>query len=276
MALTAPSDLTATSSDADTIALAWENHDTYTDIYIEYNTGAGWNRLDSISGALESHDHDGATTNTLHTYRVFGSTKDDESGYSNTDSAACWSDTISEEVAASESVSDYATAEDVSDTITETIRISDFTIDAKDIITNYVYYVGTAAGGIYEYGGFYKSDAGTAIVARWESKDTDFADQDIESSDKFKTTEFIRLHYIDKSAGALITAEVSVDGGATWTTETKNIGTGDNKGKTVDFFIVKTGQIFRFAVKSASTSDEFQWTGLEAFYSVGGDYFNPS
>ena len=273
MALTAPGDLTATSSDADTIALAWENHDTYTDIYIEYNTGAGWNRLDSISGALESYDHDGVTTNTPYTYRVFGLTKDDESGYSNTDSAACWSDTITDEIAVSESVTEYATGVTVSDTITDTVYMSDFAVDATGIITNYAYYVATADGKVYEYSGYYKSDGGTAITARWESKDTDFADQDIESSDKFKTTEFIRLHYIDKSAGALITLEVSVDGGATWTTKTKNIGTGDNKGKTVDFFIIKSGQIFRFAIKSASTSDEFQWVGLEAFYSVGGDYF---
>jgi len=113
-------------------------------------------------------------------------------------------------------------------------------------------------------------------MAQWESKDTDFAEQSIEYADKFKTVEFVRLHFIDKSAGALIDVKVSTDGGATWTTETKTIGTGDNKGKTKDFHFPKTGQIFRFAVRSVSTSDDFQWTGLEAFYTVGGDYFEAS
>ena len=93
------------------------------------------------------------------------------------------------------------------------------------------------------------------------------------TSDKFKTIEFVRLHYIDKSAGARISVKVSTDGGAAWTTKTKSIGTGNSKGKTKDFHFITTGQIFRFAIESISVSDEFQWVGLEAVYSVGGDYF---
>jgi hypothetical protein len=274
---TAPSALSATANGyTDQIDVSWTNGITYTLIYILHKTSGSWGTLDTLDGDETSYEHEGVTTNVLHYYRVKGY----HSGYteplsdpSNTDSAACWADTIIDEIAVSESITEYKTGATPSDTVTDTMYVSDFAIDAKDIITNYTYYVGTATGGIYEYGGLYKSDAGTAITARWESKDTDFADQSIENSDKFKTVEFIRLHYIDKSAGAHISIKVSTDGGASWTTKTKNIGTGNSKGKIKDFYFVITGQIFRFAIESISTTDEFQWVGLEVFYSVGGDYF---
>lgn len=271
MALYPVTDLTATASDADTVALVWTNLDTYGWINIQYNKGSGWvTYVSELDESTEVYYVDDIVPNTSYNFRLV---LYEGLIYSNTDSSTCWADTITDEVAVSESVSDYATGGTVSDTITDTVYMSDFIADATDIITNYAYYVATADGKVYEYSGYYKSDAGTAITARWESKDTDFADQSIENSDKFKTVEFMRLHYIDKSAGARISVEVSVDGGATWTTETKSIGTGDNKGKTKDFHFPKTGQIFRFAVESISTSDDFQWAGLEVFYSVGGDYF---
>ena len=294
-----PSNLSATASSLSNIDVSWTNGITYTVVYILHKTVGSWSTLDTLDGDETSYEHEGVSTNVVHYYQVKGS----HSGYteplsdpSNSDSAACWadtltnelivsesvteygtgsicSDTITDEIAVSESVSDSASATDVSDTLTDTMYVSDFAIDAKDIITNYVYYLGTAAGGIYEYGGFYKSDAGTAITARWESKDTDFADQSTENSDKFKTVEFVRLHYIDKSAGARISIKVSTDGGASWTTKTKSIGTGDSKGKTKDFHFIITGQIFRFAIESISVTDDFQWVGLEIFYNPGGDYF---
>lgn len=261
--------------DGDTIRLTWTNRDSYDSVLVERNDGSGFVDLIELGGNEESYDDTDVTANIFYTYRVYviGTGEDPEDGYSNTDSAACWRDNITDETVVSESVSDYATSVDVSDTITDTMYVSDFVIDAKDIITNYVYYLGTAAGGIYEYGGFYKSDAGTAITTRWESKDTDFADQSIENSDKFKTVEFVRLHYIDKSAGARISIKVSTDGGASWTTKTKSIGTGNSKGKTKDFHFIITGQIFRFAIESISVTDDFQWVGLEVFYNPGGDFF---
>jgi hypothetical protein len=259
-----------------TIRTTWTNGTTYTLIYILHKTVGSWEIIDTLGGSVTSYEHEGVSTNVLHYYQVQGYRgiyEEPLSDLSNSDSAACWVDTLTEEVAIDESIADYATGSTISDTITETVAVADYVIDAKDIITNYVYYLGTATGGIYEYGGFYKSDAGTAITARWESKDTDFADQSIENSDKFKTVEFVRLHYIDKSAGARISIKVSTDGGASWTTKTKSIGTGNSKGKIKDFYFIKTGQIFRFAIESISTTDEFQWVGLEAFYSLGGDGF---
>ena len=277
MAITPVSNLVATASDSDTIGLAWTNSDTYSQIDIQYDKGAGWVTYASgLAGTTTSYDVDDIVPNILYNFRLVLFKEGEAAVYSNTDSAGCFADTITDEIATSESVSDYATGSTVSDTIIDTMYVSDFIADATDIITNYAYYVATADGKVYEYSGFYKSDGGTAITAQWESKETDFADQHIENSDKFKTVEFVRLHYIDKSAGALIAIRVSTDGGASWTTKTKNIGTGNNKGKTKDFYFVKTGQIFRFAVRSVSTSDEFQWTGLEIFYTFGGDYFEPS
>ena len=273
MAPTAPSNLVATANGTDQIDLTWTNQDNYIGIDIFYDKGSGWTHLLEIDGSLEAYSHEEVISNTTYNYKISGFDIEEESGYSNTDSAACWADSVTDKIVTSESVADYKTGATPSDTVTDTMYVSDFAIDAKDIITNYVYYVGTATGGIYEYGGLYKSDAGTAITARWESKDSDFADQSIENSDKFKTVEFVRLHYIDKSAGAHISIKVSTDGGATWTTGTKNIGTGDGKGKTKDFHFIITGQIFRFAIENASTTDEFQWVGLEIFYNIGGDYF---
>lgn len=280
MALTPVTDLAATASDADTVGLAWTNSDTYGEIDIQYDKGAGWVHYESgLAGSTTSYDVDDIVPNILYNFRLV--LFDEEGGedpavYSNTDNAGCFADTITDEMITSESLAEYATGVTTSDTITDTMYVTDFVVDATDIITNYAYCVATADGKVYEYSGFYKSDGGTAITAQWESKDTDFADQHIENSDKFKTVEFVRLHFIDKSAGALIDVRVSTDGGATWTTKTKNIGTGNNKGKTKDFYFVETGQIFRFAVRSVSTSDDFQWTGIEIFYNIGGDYFEAS
>ena len=272
MALIPVSNLVATASDSDTIGLAWTNPDIYTSIRVQYNKGAGWTNIALLDGSDTSYNEDDIVPNILYNFRLSLFTEED-SGFSNTDSAVCWADALTDEIKASEVVTDYATGSDVSDTVTDTMYVSDFIIDAKDIITNYAYYVATADGKIYEYSGFYKSDAGTAITARWESKDTDFADQNIEWADRFKTVEKVRLHFIDKSAGAQISIRVSIDGGANWTTKTRNIGTGDTKGKTADFFLIKTGQIFRFAIENASASDDFQFVGLEVFYNVGGDFF---
>jgi hypothetical protein len=261
-------------SGVSTIGLAWDNSDTYSEIDIQYDKGAGWITYESgLSGSTTSYNVEDIVPNILYNFRLVLFVTGETAVYSNTDNAGCFADAITDEIKTSESVTDYATGSTVSDTITDTVYVTDYVADATDIITNYAYYVATADGKVYEYSGFYKSDGGTAITAQWESKETDFAEQDIQNSDKFKTVEFVRLHYMDKSAGALIDVRVSTDGGANWTTETKNIGTGSNKGKTKDFHFTKTGQIFKFSVRSVSTSDEFQWAGLEVFYSIGGDYF---
>jgi len=260
-----------------TIRVAWTLGATYQTIYLYHKPADGdWNVLDTLDGTDTSYEHESVVGNKLHYYYVYGYHSiytEPSSDPSNSDSAAYWADNISDEVEISESVDEYATGIDVSDVITDTMYVSDFVVDATEIKTNYVYYVATAAGKVYEYSGFHPGDAGTAITARWVSKDTDFADQSIEDSAKFKTVEFMRLFYTDKSAGATVSLKLSTDGGRTWTTKTKNIGNGDNTGKTEDFYFAQTGTIFTFAIESISPTDDFQWAGIEIFYNPGGDGF---
>jgi hypothetical protein len=277
MSITPVSNLVATASDSDTIGLAWTNSDAYSEIDIHYNKGSGWVTYASgLDGDTTSYDVDNIVSNTLYTFRLELFKTGETAVYSNTDSAAIWSDAPTETIQVSGSVVEYVTGTEYTDTVTGTVYISGAVLDAQSLKTDYAYYVGDSNGKIYQYSAAYTGDAGANIPARWESKDTDFADQNIEWADKFKTIEKIRLHYIDKTSDATVSLLISTDGGANWVSKTRSIGTGDGKGKTADFFLIKTGQIFRFAIVNASASDEFQFVGLEVFYSVGGDYFEIS
>jgi hypothetical protein len=276
----APTSLSATADSSGNIDIAWTNGTTYDLIYVLHKQGGGsWSTLTTLGGSETSYEHESVTTNVLHYYYVWGY----DSGYtepssdnSNTDSAMCSADTLTGTINVSGNIAEYVTGTDYTDTVTGTVYISGAVLDAQSLKTDYAYYVGDSNGKIYQYSAAYTGDAGANIPARWESKDTDFADQNIEWADKFKTIEKIRLHYIDKTSDATVSLLVSTDGGANWVSKTRSIGTGDGKGKTADFFLIKTGQIFRFAIVNASASDEFQFVGLEVFYSVGGDYFEIS
>ena len=266
--------------DTDTISLVWTNADSYDYINIEYDKGSGWvTYVSGLAGDTTSYDIDDIVTNTLYIFRLRLRAPSNPIGsrlsFSNTDSAGIWTENPTAMVIVSPNIAEYVTGTDVTDEVTATVYVTGVVLDAISLKTNYAYYVGSSNGKVYQYSADYKSDAGTSISARWESKDTDFADQSIEISDRFKTVEFARLHYIDKTSSATVSVLVSTDGGATWTPNTKSIGSGDGKGKTKDFHFITTGQIFRFAVENASTSDEFQWAGLDVFFSVGGNYFEP-
>jgi hypothetical protein len=185
------SSIETTSGYTNQIDLSWTLGDTYAYVNIEHKqVGGSWSFEGQVTGSVTTWEHEDVKKNVLHKYRaqgVSGGAEPEFSPYSNTDSAACWSDTITDEIVTSEFIDEYKTAEDVSDTITDTMYVSDFAVDAKEIITNYAYYVATADGKVYEYSGFYKSDAGTSIAANWESKDTDFADQNIEWANRRKS-----------------------------------------------------------------------------------------
>jgi len=275
MAIPPVTNLEVSSPGTGNLYMTWTNGDAYDGIRIIRDNGAGFLPYDNINGNETSYTDTEVAPNTIHAYKIQGKVTGEYVEPSDSDSSAYWTDTITDEIIVGDSVAEYATAPDVSDTVTDTIYVSDFVADATDIRTNYAYYMATADGKIYEYSDFYKSDGGTAITAWWKSKDTDFGDQSIENADKFKTVEFVRLHYVDKSAGALISIKLSTDGGLTWTTETKTIGNGDQKSKFEDFHFVKTSNMFTVCIENISTSDDFQWTGLEVFYDVGGDYFIP-
>jgi len=163
----------------------------------------------------------------------------------------------------------------ISDSTTDTITLLDnvgdvFTLTLK---TNYGYYLGDFSGKIYYESDEYGSDNGTAINAYWLSKETDFSDVDEEAMSKFKTVYKARLFYVDKTAGTAVIVSVSNDGGTTWTSVGRNIGTGDGTTKSIEFFFIKTGDTFQFKIDHNDTEGKFQWLNMEVFYSVGGDYF---
>ena len=142
--------------------------------------------------------------------------------------------------------------------------------------TDYGYYFGDFSGNIYYENEAYGSDNGTAINAYWLSKETDFSDIDEDAISRFKTVYKARLFYVDRTAGTAVIVSVSNDGGTTWTSAGRNIGTGDDTTKSIEFFFIKTGDTFQFKVDHNDTTGKFQWLNLEVFYSVGGDYFQIS
>jgi hypothetical protein len=162
-------------------------------------------------------------------------------------------------------------------THTDTITISDSAaasaIGSAD--PTFRYYFGSYDGKIYAEESAYKSDDGTAIDAYWESKETDFAEQGIDTLDKFKTIYKIRLWYVDISSLVTpVSVSVKPDSASSWTTATENVGgSGDDTNKCKDFYMIKSGNNFRFRVENDSTNNEFQWTALEVYYTLGGDYF---
>jgi len=164
-----------------------------------------------------------------------------------------------------------------SDTFTDTITLTDSAGSAMSVSADptFRYYFGSYEGKVYGEESTYKSDDGTSIPARWESKETDFAEESIEALDKFKTIYKIRLLYVDISeAPAAVTISVKPDGGATWSTVTENVGgVGDDTNKNKDFYIIISGNSFKFRVEHDSDDNEFQWTGLEVDYTLGGGYF---
>lgn len=256
-----------------TVRLTWSNADNYGVIDVQYDKGAGWEGKEEIGGSETSYDFEDITPNTIYNFRLECSDIEGEEpdAISNTDSTACWVSSLNATVIVSGSSIEYVTGTDYSDTVTATVYVTGVSLDAISLKTNYAYYLGDSSGKIYEYSDSFKGDSGSNIVARWESKDTDFSDQRLEISNHSKTVEYVRLSYMDKTENAIVVVSVSTDGGATWTHNSKTIGTGDGKGKFQDFHFIKTGNIFRFSIQSASASDEFQFASLEVFFTVGGD-----
>ena len=163
----------------------------------------------------------------------------------------------------------------LSDSATDTIALLDNVGDVHTLTlqTDYGYYLGGFDGKIYHENGGYDSDDGTAIDSIWLSKETDFSDIDPEALGKFKTVYKARLFYVDKTAGTTVTFSVSNDGGITWTGIGRNMGTGDGTTKSIEFFFIKTGDVFQFKLEHNATEGKFQWLNFEVLYSIGGDYF---
>jgi hypothetical protein len=163
-----------------------------------------------------------------------------------------------------------------SDTCTETVHVFDDASAAtvSPLASTFRYYYGSFDGKVYAELRDATSDDGTAIDAVWESKDLDFGDMFPTLNDRNKTVHKVRVSYVDKSNAASLEVGISTDGGTTWTTRNKSVGTGDGTAKNEEFFFTKTGTYFRFRIRNNSTTDSFQWTRLMPFFTDAGEDFN--
>ena len=124
------------------------------------------------------------------------------------------------------------------------------------------YFLGVYGGGVYEFSDTYKGDAGSSILAYWQSKNLDFNDQVPGIADLNKAIERVRLWFVDTNETD-VTVSVSTDDGLNWTDVTKTLGTGTNDPSEYNFDFWQTGQYFRFKITNASASDNFQWVRME-------------
>lgn len=142
--------------------------------------------------------------------------------------------------------------------------------------TNYSYYLADIDGNVYEYSGDYVADGSKTIRSSWQSKTTDFADQLPAAIDKDKVVEKVVLTYVDKSADTNVTMYVSNDGGVTWKSQMKTLGSGDGMVKSADYFFRISGQYFDFKIEHSSTDKDFQWIELKVFGRVKGTQIEES
>ena len=291
MALTAPFNIIATASqDGLDIIAQWTNGDTYNEIRFQYHTGGAWTDVE-LEGDATTYTIDTVTINTTYTVRVRGETIEPEevSDWSDEATAFCGSDTFTDTITFTDSLAEVLTTGDIFedtisftatlsevgtyvDTFTETITFTDYLLDSQTIRTNFANYIIDASGNVYQHGDDFLGDAGVPISSTFATKNTDFADQDMQVKDEFKEVFGARLHYKDLSASTVVSISYSTDGGTTWYPETRILGTGDETTKSADFYFRATAHTFKFKVEHASADKDFQWSALEIFYLQAGEY----
>lgn len=261
------------------VLLEWTNTGGDGDIWVDYDNN-GWVRIYTLSSdatsQLVSTDN-----NTSYDFRVKAQW---QLGWSSVTGIGNWQVTKTETVTPSESASEDIGYSDTntetvtvsasgvevstqSDTCIETVTVSDSASAAavSPLETTFRYYLGSFEGKVYSEREDVYSDDGTAIDAIWESKDLDFGDMFPELIDRDKTLYKVRLTYTDKTSDTEVDIGASTNGGTTWATRTKSIGTGDGTTKDAEFYFVLTGTYLRFRIRNNSTTDQFQWTRLVPF-----------
>jgi len=133
-------------------------------------------------------------------------------------------------------------------------------------------------GTTHSFGCTNKGDNTKYITAFWKSKETDPADQfGEEYKDQWYQVDRFRLFYKDESADTPVTVYVSKDGGVSWISQYRELGTGDEKSKSADFFFTHmegcVGQFFVFKVECASNSHSFTWLGFHVDLIARGPHF---
>lgn len=120
-------------------------------------------------------------------------------------------------------------------------------------------------------------DAEKYISGFWTSKRLDFNDQFPQHINMWKTVDKVRIEYVDETADTPITVSLSTDGGVTWISTTRLLGTGNGKQKSAFFYFknskLSTSKYFNIRVESVSNSTTFTWTGFYIYFEVRGEYF---
>jgi hypothetical protein len=273
------------------ISLDWTNNDSYDVISIyESSDGGAYNLIKTYTdGSRQAHDRYSRSHNVTYGYKIKAKKGALWSDWSNELTRTLWADTFSASVTCTPSVSHGGTEAGVyfaevtctptathqiivNHTATATVTCTPSASHSQSIHPDYAYYIGRADGDICLTSSSYQGDAGEAITATWVSKVTDFSDQFPDWADKYKCVYSVKLIYEDLEAVS-VTMFISNDGGATWTSSTKSIGTGDGKTKAKEFFFMKHGQYFQFKIVHASASTSFKWLGLEIEVEEAGDFY---
>ena len=181
------------------------------------------------------------------------------------------SDTFTDTVTLSTVYSDTA---DYWDTFTDTVFVADSGSGFKIIplVSEYHYYLGAMDGGVYLELSDYKSDDNMPIDAYYVTKQSDFADEYQVCLGRFKTIYRVRLWYSDISSNTEVTISVSTDGGETWSSRARSIGSGDGREKSAVFDFHLTSDTFKFKVENNSAYKSFRWTALEIDFAIGHGY----
>ena len=123
----------------------------------------------------------------------------------------------------------------------------------------------------------YSGDDSNAIVCYWTSKTFDMSEINKEFSGRFKIVDRAVLEYIDKDAETPYTVEISVDGGRTWASDTRTLGTGNGKVKSAEFHFADREQIcgksFIVRVGHVSATKKFVVCGLSMRVEIAGEWF---
>uniref|UniRef100_A0A6M3ITE9 Uncharacterized protein n=2 Tax=viral metagenome TaxID=1070528 RepID=A0A6M3ITE9_9ZZZZ len=155
-----------------------------------------------------------------------------------------------------------------------TLALSGVSEGSQSIRTDIEMFLGSGSGKVYAYSPSHLSDDGVAIGSIWQSKQTDLSDQHPEVADTWKNLWKVRLIYIDKTADTNVTVYVSTDGGTTWSSQMKTLGTGDETTKSADFYFMKTFEFLDVKIEHSSAANEFQWAGVYIYWTPAGEHFS--
>jgi hypothetical protein len=259
--------------------LTWNNEDTYdeVEVYRKASTESTWSPMAILNPAVETWDDTAVTnTNIKLQYHVIGAKYPFvDSDPSNQVDLTRWGDTLSDTATVSDTATGLQTYIDTindtvgvatlplsvftwTSTITDTATVTDSFTDAISIKTTFDYYIGMYNGTVHATRSSYLSDNTASITSIWETVETDLG-----MPNKFKTVQRTNLKYVDKDANTPVSVSISNDGGQTWTSAYKTIGTGDGRTHSKFFWYTMSGEYFKFKVELASADKGFQIIALD-------------